>query len=110
MLEFNYEGERLRGVVDEDGAWFVAVDVAVVLGYRDSPNMLRKFDEREIRWFTLQGRRGEYEARAVSARALIGLAFRSRSKKAEGMRRWLLDEVLTVDLRPGVKEQARLMM
>lgn len=107
MLEFNYEGERLRGVVDDDGAWFVAVDVAVALGYRDSPNMLRKFDEREIRWFTLQGRRGEYEARAVSAAALVGLSFKSRSKKAEGLRRWLLDEILTVALRPGVKERAR---
>ena len=107
MLEFNYEGERLRGVVDEDGAWFVAVDVAVVLGYRDSPNMLRKFDEREIRWFTLQGRRGEYEARAVSARALIGLAFRSRSERSEGFYRWLLDEVLDVELRKDARERAR---
>ena len=107
MLLFYYEKNELRAFVDDDGAWFVAADVAVALGYRDSPNMLRKFDEHEIRWFTLQGRRSEYEARAVSAAALVGLSFKSRSKKAVGVRRWLLDEVLTVALRPGVKERAR---
>lgn len=107
MLLFNYEKNELRAFVDDDGAWFVAADVAVALGYRDSPNMLRRFSKNEVRWFKVRGRRGVHDARAVSAAALVGLSFKSRSKKAEGMRRWLLDEVLTVALRPGVKEKAR---
>lgn len=107
MLLFNYGTNSLRVFVDDDGVWFVAVDVARMLGYRDSPNMLRKFDENEIRWVKVRGRRGEHDARAVSARALIGLAFRSRSERSEGFYRWLLDEILDVELRKGVKERAR---
>ncbi len=108
MLLFYYEKNELRAFVDGDGdgAWFVAADVARLLGYRDSPNMLRRFSKNEVRWFKVQGRRGVHDARAVSARALIGLAFRSRSERSEGFYRWLLDEVLTVNLRPGVKERA----
>ena len=102
MLLFYYEKNELRVFVDDDGAWFVAVDVARLLGYRDSPNMLRRFDENEIRWFGIEGRRGWHQARAVSARALIGLAFRSRSERSEGFYRWLLDEVLTVSLRHDI--------
>lgn len=107
MLLFYYEKNELRAFADDDGLWFVAADVAVALGYRDSPNMLRKFDEGEIRWFELMGHRGEYKARAVSARALIGLAFRSRSERSEGFYRWLLDEVLDVELRKDALRRAR---
>lgn len=107
MLFFNYEKKELRAFVDDDGVWFVAVDVARLLGYRDSPNMLRKFDENEIRWVKVRGRRGVHDARAVSARALIGLVFRSRSERSESFYRWLLDEVLDVRLREGARERAR---
>lgn len=102
MLLFYYEKNELRAFVDDDGAWFVAADVAVALGYRDSPNMLRRFSKNEVRWFKVPGRRGVHDARAVSARALIGLAFRSRSERSEGFYRWLLDEVLTVSLRHDI--------
>lgn len=102
MLLFYYEKNELRAFVDDDGAWFVAADVAVALGYRDSPNMLRRFSKNEVRWFKVPGRRGVHDARAVSARALIGLAFRSRSERSEGFYRWLLDEVLTVGLRHDI--------
>ena len=104
MLLFYYEKNELRAFVDGDGAWFVAADVARLLGYRDSPNMLRRFSKNEVRWFKVQGRRGVHDARAVSARALIGLAFRSRS---EGFYRWLLDEVLDVKLRKDARDRAR---
>lgn len=107
MLLFYYEKNELRAFVDGDGAWFVAADVARLLGYRDSPNMLRKFSKNEVRWFKVQGRRGVHDARAVSARALIGLAFRSRSERSEGFYRWLLDEVLDVELRKDARERAR---
>ena len=107
MLLFNYEKNELRAFADDDGVWFVAVDVARLLGYRDSPNMLRKFDETEIRWFGIEGRRGWHQARAVSARALIGLAFKSRSKRSEGFHRWLLDEVLDVELRKDALRRAK---
>ena len=33
MLLFYYEKNELRAFVDDDGAWFVAADVAVALGY-----------------------------------------------------------------------------
>ena len=107
MLLFYYEKNELRAFVDDDGTWFVAADVAVALGYRDSPNMLRRFDENEVRWFKVQGCRGVHDARAVSARALIGLAFRSRSERSGGFYRWLLDEVLDVELRKDARERAR---
>ena len=107
MLLFYYEKNELRAFVDDDGAWFVAADVAVALGYRDSPNMLRRFSKNEVRWFKVPGRRGVHDARAVSARALIGLAFRSRSERSEGFHRWLLDEVLDVELRKDARERAR---
>ena len=101
MLLFYYEKNELRAFVDDDGAWFVAADVAVALGYRDSPNMLRRFSKNEVRWFKVPGRRGVHDARAV------GLTFRSRSERSEGFYRWLLDEVLDVELRKDARERAR---
>lgn len=107
MLLFNYENNKLRAFADDDGVWFVAVDVARMLGYRDSPNMLRKFNENEIRWVKVRGHRGVHGARAVSARGLIGLAFRSRSEQSDAFHRWLLDEVVDVRPREGVLQRAR---
>lgn len=107
MLLFNYENNKLRAFADDDGVWFVAVDVARMLGYRDSPNMLRRFDENEIRWVKIRGHRGVHEARAVSVRGLIGLAFRSRSERSKAFHRWLLDEVVDVRPREDALRRAR---
>lgn len=47
MLQQVFEGHEIRAVEREGEFWFVASDVAKLLGYRDAANMIRRLDEDE---------------------------------------------------------------
>ena len=48
VIPFTYENTSVRAVATEDGTpWFVASDVAKILGYRMASDMTRRLDEDE---------------------------------------------------------------
>lgn len=47
LVEFAFDGSSVRVVMRDGEAWFVAADVAAVLGYRDTYSMTRYFSDDE---------------------------------------------------------------
>ena len=47
LQTFRFEDTRIRAGLDDGEPWFVAADVAKVLGYNHTPNMLRTLDDDE---------------------------------------------------------------
>ena len=95
IVPFLFEGDGLVRVIARDGdSWFVAADVARLLGYRDAEKALRlvAIDEKD----TLQkGTLGlNQDLSLVSESGLYLLIFRSRKPKAVKFRRWVTGEVL----------------
>lgn len=77
-----------------DDPWFVATDLARVLGYRDATHAIRNLDDDEKGLHTLETPGGDQELSIVSESGLYGLIFRSRKEVARKFRRWVTSEVL----------------
>lgn len=95
IVPFLFEGEILTRVIVRDGEpWFIAADVARLLGYRDAEKALRlvAIDEKD----TLQrGTLGlNQDLSLVSESGLYLLIFRSRKPNAIKFRKWVTAEVL----------------
>ncbi len=96
---FHFNALEVR-TIDRDGqVWFVAGDVAQVLGYRDALNMVRWLDEDEADTHNLSIRsdNGTLQSREVTIISESGLyhaLLKSRKPEAKPFRRWVTQEVL----------------
>lgn len=101
IMEFNYGAAVVR-TVDVDGEpWFVAKDVALVLGYELTAHMTRMLDddERGIRLVDTPG--GRQEMTTISEPGLYSCIMGSRSKDAKKFKRWVTHEVLPTIRKTG---------
>jgi len=67
---------RILGTADEP--WFVATDVAKVLGIRNSRDMISKLDADEIDIYSVKTRRGSQKVRTISSRGVGKIISRCR--------------------------------
>ena len=91
---FNYNGADVRTVEMDGGIWFVAKDVADVLGLKNIRKVIRTLDEDEkgvTKSYTLGG---EQSMTVVSESGLYALIFRSNKPEAKVFNRWVRHEVL----------------
>ena len=101
MLEKVFENKTIRTVIRDDGIWFVAIDVAKCLGYKDPKVAVRKV------WVnnktTLNAVGGKTPTSTYSANqslvlvnepGLYQLIFGSKLEAAERFQRWVYEEVL----------------
>lgn len=97
-------GEKLvRVQMDENGdPWFVAKDVAVILGYRDAFNMVRMLDEDEKGTRLMSTPSGEQEMAVISESGLYAVCLRSERPEARPFRKWV-----TADLLPTLRKTGR---
>jgi prophage antirepressor-like protein len=95
VVPFLFEGDGLVRVVPGDGEpWFVAADVARVLGYRDAEKALRLVANDE-KGTLEKGTFGlNQDLSLVSESGLYLLIFRSRKPNAIKFRKWVTADVL----------------
>lgn len=94
ITPFAYGDHQVR-VVSRDGEpWFVAADIAQVLGYRDAANATRGLMEDEKGTQIVSTLKGGQKATIVSEAGLYSLILRSRVAGAQAFKRWVTHEVL----------------
>ena len=94
ILSYQFEEEAVRVVMTGAEPWFVAADVAKVLGYDHAPNMTRMMDDDEKGVHNVSTLRGEQEMTIVSESGLYSAIFRSRREEAIRFRKWVTSVVL----------------
>jgi len=103
MLEtFHFNGAAVRTLVQDGEPWFVAADVARVLGYSNPRAAVARHVDEEDRG-TVAIRDAAYETRAtiVNESGLYALIFGSRLPAARTFKRWVTSEVLPTLRRTG---------
>lgn len=92
---FNNEmfGE-VRVVMKEDTAWFVASDVANVLGIKLTADMTRTLDEDEKDMDSIHTLGGEQKVSIINESGLYSAVLRSRKPEAKAFKKWVTSEIL----------------
>lgn len=120
IIPFTFGSTEIRSIVDEHGEpWFVAADVAKVLGYRHTPSMVRMLGDGEAAVHIVHSRsnvggKGTHtlhsrsktgveqrrEMTIINESGLYACILKSRRPDAEQFRRWVTGEVL-----PQIRKQ-----
>ena len=99
LSTFKFGDQQIR-VIDKDGQpWFIAVDLAKALGYRNAPDAIRLLDDDEADTHNLRIRsKAETQQvrkfRIVNESGMYALVLKSRKPEAKPFRRWVTSEVL----------------
>lgn len=102
ILPFQFETHAVRVVLDESGApWFVAGDIADVLGYRKANDMTRSLDDDEKGAHILRTLGGDQTVTIISESGLYHAILKSRKPEAKTFRRWVTHEVLPTIRKTG---------
>lgn len=99
---FNFHDTPVRTLTDEnDEPWFIAKDVANILGYRDAANMTRRLEEDEKGTRPVSTPGGEQQMAVITEPGLYSAILGSRIPEAREFKRWVTHEVLPKIRRTG---------
>lgn len=107
LITFDFEQSAVRVVTLDGEPWFVAADVAAILGYERAHDMTRNLDDDERCVSRLKGAQnvptlgGDQEHSIISESGLYNAIFRSRRDEARAFRRWVTGTVLPELRRTG---------
>ena len=90
-------------VQGQDGEpWFVASDVAGVLGYGHTPNMVRNLDKEDISVHNVsRNQKGNPNISIINESGLYTAVLNCRKPEAKQFKRWV-----TTDILPTIRERA----
>lgn len=96
---FAFDSAAVRVVHRVGEPWFVATDVAGILGYRDASNMTRMLEEDEadthiVSTSSESGCTQDREVTVISESGLYACILKSRRPEAKRFRKWVTSEVL----------------
>lgn len=95
LTPFHYGDERVRAYEDEEGtAWFIATDVARILGYHNAADVIRGVDEDEKGMEIVHTPGGKQNLSTISEAGLVTVLMRARVEAAKPFRRWITHKVL----------------
>lgn len=98
---FQYSGQEIRTVSADGSPWFVASDVAGILGYSATAAMTRTLDEDEKGVHNLHTLGGEQAMTIISESGLYSAILRSRVEGAKAFKRWVTHDVLPTIRKTG---------
>lgn len=101
LQRFEYEGTPLRTIEVDGEPWFVAKDVALILGYRDAANLTRRLDEEDRGTRSVSTPSGEQTMSVVTEAGLYVAVLGSQIAGARDFKRWITHEVLPSIRRTG---------
>ena len=94
---FKFNQNEVRTIVNDDGEiWFVASDVATVLGYRNAPDMVRNLDNDEvsITQIVRSSSGGNPNITIINESGLYSATLKSRKPEAKQFKKWVTSDVL----------------
>lgn len=91
---FRFEDNEVRTVIVDGEPWFVARDVALALGFRDSLNFIRGLDRDQRGTHNVSTLGGGQTVAIVDEAGLYELVLRSRKPSARRFVKWVTREVL----------------
>ena len=101
---WNYENSKVRTIEIDGEIWFVAKDVAEILGYAKPENAVATHVDDEDKTSTLiQGSGSNYKSKAIiiNESGVYALIFGSKLPTAKKFKRWVTSEVLPTIHRTG---------
>lgn len=94
IIPFDFNSHAVRVVTDDDGEpWFVAMDVAEVLGYSDAHKMTSKLEDDEVQNRQIGGF-GPRGVNLINEAGLYSAIITSQKPEAKPFKRWVTHEVL----------------
>ena len=95
IMNFKFEGAEVRVNTDENNnPWFVAKDVAEILGYSDTNAMTRRMDSDEVKTCADKSSGQVRNIYIISESGLYRAILGSRKPEAKAFKRWVTHEVL----------------
>ncbi len=101
LISFDFDQSAVRAVMIGDSPWWVASDVAMVLGYSRQRDMYRNLDEDEKGVHIADTPGGQQSLTIISESGLFAAILKSRKPEAQRFRRWVTGEVLPALRRHG---------
>ncbi len=98
---FRFDGADVRTVVIDGEPWFVANDVARILGYANPADAIRKHTKGVAKRYPLHTSGGVQEVRILAEPDVLRLIIGSRLPEAERFERFVFEEVLPSVRRTG---------
>lgn len=92
LQNFNFSGQDVRIITINDEPWFVAKDVADVLGYDQTSNMLKRIDDEDFISSKLEGM--NMKSTLINESGLYTAILGSKKPEAKQFKRWVTSEVL----------------
>lgn len=106
MQVFNFSGHDIRVIMQNEDAWFIAIDVCDILGI-PTRNIVKTLDADEHKTYKVQCTHQVRHLAIVSEAGLYTLLLRSRKPEAKPFRRWVTHEVLPAINRQGYYSMAQ---
>lgn len=102
LTTYGFHGHSVRVVTDEhDNPWFVALDVAAILGYRDAANLTRRLDDDEKGTRSVSTPGGVQRLAVITEPGLYTAILGSQVEGARAFKRWVTHELLPEVRRTG---------
>lgn len=103
MTNFNYNGNVIRTIIDEnDNVWFAGVDVCNQLDYSNSYQTCMKLDEDERKLDYITDSQGKQkETLTINESGLYSLILSSSKPEAKTFKRWITHDVLPTIRKSG---------
>ena len=101
LIPFAFGTAEIRVLDREGGPWWIAADIAELLGYRDAANLARNIDEDEADTHIVSTSGQRREMLIISESGLYHAIFASRRPEARTFRRWVTGTVLPQLRRTG---------
>lgn len=101
LTPFHYGQHDVRAFLVDGDPWFVAADVARVLGYRDAEKLTRRLDPEDRGTRSVGTPGGEQQMTVISEPGLYVAVLGSQVDGARMFKRWITHEVLPTLRRTG---------
>jgi prophage antirepressor-like protein len=98
---FRYDDHEVRVTVVDGEPWFVAADVAAVLGLGNMHSSLALLDEDEKGVHSVETLGGLQQVTVINEAGLYSLILRSRKPEAKAFKRWITHDVLPAIRKTG---------
>lgn len=98
---FVFDGAEVRTILIDDEPWFVASDVAKILGYRDAEKLTRRLDDEDKGTRSVGTLRGDQMMTIINEPGLYVAVLGSQVEGARKFKRWVTREVLPAIRKTG---------